>query len=266
MNLSKYMETGKITFKSRLAYRFDLFVGTVLSIVRIILAYILWSVVYNGKNDIAGFTFQMMMTYYIVMSFFKKLDQTDSIVWQLSSEIRSGQFSKYLVKPVNLLGYFIANSFSKSLFVLGMNISVTFVFVLIFSRYFIFHTNAAAYAAGILVFILGLVFMILLNYLIAIMSFKFTDVSGFNIFKSTLMEFLTGVLVPLAVLPQQAVDIMRLFPFYYIYYLPALLFMDKGMSEFPAAILVLTAWNSIMFLIIIISYRHLLRKYEGVGI
>jgi ABC-2 type transport system permease protein len=264
--MKKYIETAKITFKSEIAYKFNVIIGICLSVLRIILAFVLWSALFKETSKIAGFTFNMMITYYILVSFFSKLDKSDSIVWQLSSEIREGQFSKYLVRPVNPLWYFISLSFSKTAFVFFIDAIITALFAVVFYQYISISLNPQVLLCALLISILGLTFLAFLNYFIAILSFKFLDISSFNIIKNTMFEFITGAFIPLALFPIWIQDCMRLFPFYYVYYYPSMLIINGDTKLIPLAFTVLVSWNLFILAVIFFSYKILRRKYEGVGI
>lgn len=264
--MKKYLEVANITLKQQIAYRFDIAFGVVLSFLRIILAFILWGILFKDRNEIAGFTYKMMITYYIVMSFLKRLDTTDSIVRQLSVEIREGMFTKYLTRPINPFWFFTFSTYSKSLFIFGINLAATIMYILVFKQYIILHTNFYACLSAIVIFLLGINFLISLNYFIAVLSFKFIDIDAFNMIKNNFMEFLMGALIPLGIMPIWLQAIMKYFPFYYVYYLPARLFMNLGGSEVPMAILVLISWNLAMYFLMNKVYKTLLIRYEGVGL
>jgi ABC-type uncharacterized transport system permease subunit len=58
---------------------------------------------------------------------------------------------------------------------------------------------------------------------------------------------------------------MQLLPFYYVYYLPAMLCMNRGIEKIPQAIIVLVVWNCGMIFVIGRIYEVLRKEYEGVG-
>jgi ABC-2 type transport system permease protein len=264
--MRKYIEIGKITFRAELAYRFDVFVGILLSIFRIFLGFILWSALFQEKSEIGGFTFNMMVTYYIIISFFSKLDTSEGIVGQLSSEIRQGKFSKYLVQPLKPLGYFISCNYARTLFIFFISGFVTAVFFLIFNEYLVFNTSFTMVLVAVFINLLGLNFLMLLNYFIGILSFKFYDISAFNMIKQSIFEFITGTFIPLVLFPSWVQGFMKLFPFYYIYYYPAAMIVTGNNNEVFLAITILISWNILMFAVIQITYKRLRKKFEGVGI
>ncbi len=264
--MKQYLETIKITFKAQMAYRFDVIFGALLSFGRIALAYILWSAIYSGRSEIAGFSFSMMLTYYIITSFFNRLNMSESMIYQISLEIREGQFAKYLVKPMNPLLFFMASCYAKTLFILSVNCAATIVFGLIFNEYFLV-PDALSIIRSLIICVLGLNFTILLNFLIAIMSFKYMDITGLNIFKAAVLEFLSGMLIPLSLLPVWLQNGMKFFPFYYTVYYPALLFLNnRGTDEFYTSFAIMIFWNIIMIIAAHFTYCHLRRKFEGAGI
>ncbi|NLC43534.1 MAG: ABC transporter permease, partial [Clostridiales bacterium] len=61
--MKQYIETAKILFKSQMVYRFDVIMTALATVGRIVFAYIVWSVIFNDKEIIGGFTFQSMLSY-----------------------------------------------------------------------------------------------------------------------------------------------------------------------------------------------------------
>jgi ABC-2 type transport system permease protein len=114
--------------------------------------------------------------------------------------------------------------------------------------------------------VLGLLFMIQLNYFLGILAFKFLDISVFLMMKGNIVAFITGSLVPLVLLPQSIVSVMRFFPFYYVTYLPSMLFVGKNENEALTGIILLLAWLLLLAFINKFSYNRLRVVYDGVGI
>ena len=122
----------------------------------------------------------------------------------MSSEIRLGKFSKYLIQPLKPLGYFISSNYAKTLFIFFISGFVTILFFLIFNKYLVFNTSFTMVFIALLINLLGLNFLMLLNYFIGILSFKFYDISAFNMIKQSIFEFICGTFIPLALFPESA--------------------------------------------------------------
>lgn len=264
--MKKYLETVRVFFKTQLAYRFDVFTSTLFTIAKILLAYVLWGAVFKNRDIVAGFTFDTMLTYYILNSFITQLDQSTGIGWQICDEIRNGRFSKYIVKPMSVFGYFAAQSAGVSVFLLSFNLVAAMIWILIFKVEFTISASLPNIAASLLLTLLGLLFMLQLNYFIGILAFMFLDTSVFMMIKDNITEFVKGSLIPLTLLPDGILGGMMLFPFYYVSYLPTMLLIGRNEKEIVPGILILIGWNTGFWFINSLTFKRLKSKYDGVGI
>lgn len=264
--MRKYLEIAKIVFKSQLAWRFDIAVNVLFTIVKIVFAYLLWTNLFGNREVIAGFTFHSMLSYYIINSFLSQLDMSDGVSGEVSSRIRSGTFSKYMVIPVNIQGYFVAQTAGASIFYLLFNFAAAIIWIFIFRIRFTFTSDPVMILAAVTMVILGILFMIQLNYFLGLLTLKFQDIFLFLMIKNNLLLFITGTLIPLTLLPSVVVQIMRYLPFYYVTYLPSMLFIGRNREEIMSGLLCLPVWLLIMTLVGRITYNRLRIRYDGVGI
>lgn len=264
--MKKYLETAKVLFKSQLAYRFDIITSMVFTISKILLAYVLWGAVFDRQSAVAGFTFNTMLSYYIVSSFITQLDQSSGTGWQIADEIKNGRFSKYMVKPMSVFGYFTAQTAGVSAFLLSFNLVAAVLWIFVFHVDFTFTASTRLILEAAALIILGLLFMMQLNYFAGILAFKFLDTSIFMMIKENIVQFITGSLIPLAILPAGIIEVMRFFPFYYVSYLPAMLLIGRNENEITTGIAALILWNAVFWLLNASTYKRLRFKYDGVGI
>ncbi|HWT74237.1 MAG TPA: ABC-2 family transporter protein [Mobilitalea sp.] len=264
--MKKYLEIAKIIFKSQLAWRFDIAVNVLFTIVKIIFAYLIWNNIFTDQQVIAGFTFHSMLSYYIINSFLSQLDMSDSVSNEISSKIRGGTFSKYMVIPVNIQGYFIAQSAGSSVFYLIFNFIAAIVWIFIFRIRFAFTAHPLYIIAALFMMLIGLLFMIQLNYFLGLLTLKFQDIGLFLMIKNNILLFITGSMIPLTLLPGIIVEVMRYLPFYYVTYLPSMLLIGRNGDEMLPGIILLSVWSVIFVIINKFTYQRLRVKYDGVGI
>lgn len=264
--MNKYLEITKITFKAQLAWRFDIAMNVVFTVAKILFAFILWKGIFTQRNMVAGFTFDSMLSYYIINSFLSQLDMSDKISNELSDRIRTGTFSKYMVIPVNVQGYFVAQTAGASLFYLIFHLMAALVWIFIFGINFTFTTDPWLILSAILMTILGLIFMMQLNYFLGLLTLKFQDIYLFLMIKSNIIAFIAGTLVPLALLPEFMLQIMSFFPFYYLSYLPSMLLIGRNVGEAGPGMLILLIWVLLFLQINKFTYERLRVRYDGVGI
>ncbi len=264
--MKKYLEISKINYKTQLAFRFDIAVNVLFTIAKVLFAYLLWKGIFAGRSLIAGFTFDAMLSYYIIHSFLTQLDMSDQISNEISTKIRAGTFSKYMVVPVNIQGYFMAQSAGASVFYLIFNLIAAFLWVFVFGINFTFTADPLMMVSALLLVFLGLIFMLQLNYLLGLLTLKFQDIYLFLIIKNNLLAFIAGTLIPLALLPEPVIQIMRYLPFYYVAYLPSMLLIGRNRGELGYGLVIMILWLLFFAVLNKITYERLRVRYDGVGI
>lgn len=264
--MRKYVEIAKILFKAQIAYRFDVAMTVLFTVTKILFVYILWGAIFGQNKTVAGFTFPMMLSYYIISSFLAQIEMSNGVSDEISQRIRGGTFSKYMVIPADTQGYFIAQTFGAMAFYLLFIFAATVVWVFVFGVNLTITSSATLILSAVVMVVLGLLFMVQLNYFLGILAFKFQDISIFLMIKGNIVTFITGTLVPLVLLPSSVVSIMRFFPFYYVTYLPSMLLIGKNESEAFIGIVVLAAWLLVFTILNKFAYNKLRIVYDGVGI
>ena len=264
--MSKYLEITRFFIKAQFAWRADVICNFIFTVSKILFAYLLWGIIFTGKTRIGGFTFQSMLSYYIVSSFLSQLEMSGRISDEMSSRIRNGTFSKYMVLPMNIQGYFISMEVGIALFYLFFDVSVAVIWVFLFRIQFVFINNIPIIVSAILMIGLGMLFMIQLNFFLGILTFKYEEISTFLRIKNNLAALVTGTIVPLVFFPEAVVGIMKLLPFYYVNYLPAMLLTGHCQNEAVGGLAVIFCWCIAIQLLLSITWRKYRKRYDGVGI
>ncbi len=264
--IKKYCEVAKINFKGCIIWRFDILANLLLTVTKITFAYILWKAVFGENDVIGGFTFYSMLTYYVTGAFLSGADMSKKISTEICTRVISGTFSKYIIIPVNIQIYFMAQNFGRLIFYLLLNIISLFTWIFVLQISFSFTNNMYYIAIAALMALLGLVFMTEFQFFIGILSFKFLEISMFRIIVDNIMVFITGAAIPLSLLPEAVTAVMRIFPFYYIIYLPSMLAIGRNGNEALSGLIIIFAWVLVFFIINNLLYKRLRVLFEGVGI
>jgi ABC-2 type transport system permease protein len=113
----------------------------------------------------------------------------------------------------------------------------------------------------------GLSFMVFYQYFIGTLAFKFQDIGFFRHVQGSVIAFLTGAIVPLALLPEAVTGALRFLPFTYVTYMPAMLLTGRaGAGEGLFGLAVIVAWTAAMSAVCQLTYNRLRVKFDGVGI
>lgn len=264
--MNKYREVIYIYLKSQLAWRADVAFNMLFTITKIVFAYLLWGIIFQGKDLIADFTFHGMLSYYVVSSFLAQLEMSGGISEEITGRIRNGTFSKYMIIPINIQGYFTAMEIGVTLFYLFFDLIAAVIWIFVFQIQFVWAQSLfMVLCAGVMVLI-GMFFMVQLNYFLGILTLKYEEISTFLMIKNNLVSLVTGSIVPLILFPEPVLRMMKILPFYYITYLPSMLFIGRCEEEAVTGIIVLLFWCLIMQLVIRVTWKTYRTKYDGVGI
>lgn len=264
--MKKYWEAFTIAFKTRTAYRFDIAMQVLGGVARVLFAWLLWSSIYKSRVEVAGFTLGTMILYYLIQSFFAQADNTGRIAEELSSQIRAGTFSKFLVLPIKLQTYLFVQSLGSAAYTVIFSLGASVLCLLIFPMQYSFVFRLMDWIQAMALLVLGRVFFSQFHFYLGIMTFKYQDIWMFLMIKSNVLAFLSGTLVPLTLMPKPVLQVMRLTPFYHAAHLPTMLVLGQGGGEALTGMLVLSLWIGFFYFLNKGTYAHLRIRYDGVGI
>jgi len=271
MRLSACAAVARAAFADRIAWRGDAFFGAFMSAVRVALALVLWIAIFDGRDEVGGMSLPVMASYYLIAVFVFHLDQSDSMGERLAEEIRAGKFGAYLARPVDPLAWFLSASAGRTVFQAAIAAAAMLGIGLVMG---LAGTRASSLLAPIEflgalaalpILASGLLSLALVNFMTAVLAFKFQDVTAFRIVQNSAVEFLSGALIPIALMPSWAKLMLELTPFPAIASLPAELALGRGFDSLPGTAIVLAAWNLGLYAAARAAYASLSSRYEEFG-
>jgi len=265
--LFKYMEVFRLSFKMQIVWRFDVAMTMVATVGRIAAAWIVWNVIFSSNETVNGFSLAAMLSYYIISSILSSVDFSYQISGEVSDLIRAGRFSGYMVTPMNPLLFFSAMTAGESAFHLGFSLIAAAICAAIFQVNVTITGDAVRILVALAMIPTGLMFMTCYHYFIGILTFKFLEIGFFMHVQGAIIAFATGSLVPLSLLPEKALSVMRFLPFTHVVYTPAMLLCGQlSVAEGLFSLAVIAAWAALMPVAAQSAYSRLRVKYDGVGI
>ena len=265
--MNKYWAVAKHCFRIQIIYRYEVIMNLLEIIGRILFAWLLWGAVFAGRETVGGFTFTAMLFYYVLSSFLSSLDISSGVSGEISARIRDGTFSRFMVIPTNTQGHFIAQNMGTSAFYALFASLIAGLCASIFKIDILLTTNCTAIICALLMILIGLLFMVCFHFFIGTLTFKFQDIGFFLHIQGAILEFVTGGVVPLILLPSDVIQAMRFIPFIHVVYTPVMLLMGKiSLSEGFLGLVVLAAWTAAMAAMNQKIFKRLRIKYDGVGI
>jgi ABC-2 type transport system permease protein len=114
--LSKYWHVLNVGLQNNLTYRFNFLARTLFGLIPLTAVLFLWRTIYEGKGadaTVSSYTLAQMISYYLLVTVVDALTAVNEDDWQIATDIKDGNISQFLLKPVDYLW------FRFSLFVSG---------------------------------------------------------------------------------------------------------------------------------------------------
>lgn len=255
-NLMTYLWAElKLTFSAESTYGKATFLRTGTNILIMVISIYLWRAIYAGGGGPQGYTLDEMILY---IAFVRVLKKCCYPLWTGSTygqRVRNGDIGGYLLKPIRmewqLLGASLGGG-SYSLLTGGVP-------ALVVAAFFIKNWPSLSLSTvGLLLFYIvsayGFVFVF--ELWIGLISYYTYNLWGVNRFKMTLISFVSGELLPLALYPVGLMNAFKVMPFSAIYFYPSNLLLGKDTTGAIKALAVL--WG--LTLILGVGYKVFLQK------
>src|SRR5262245_15489583 len=131
--LSKYRHVLNVGIQNNLTYRFNFLARTLFGFIPLIVMLYMWKSIYAGKGSgamVGEYTFAQMVSYYLLATIVDALTAVNEDDWQIAADIKDGNISQFLLKPIDYLTYRLCLFFSGRLTYLAVAAAPLTVFIL----------------------------------------------------------------------------------------------------------------------------------------
>ncbi|HEX4926102.1 MAG TPA: ABC-2 family transporter protein [Bdellovibrionales bacterium] len=267
--ISRWMwHSYSLEMRKLLSYRVDFWVQFAGSIfVQFGVAYFLWSAIFEvrGTEQVGGYTFPMLMLYYILAPLVERMTMGDS--WtHISTEIYEGTLTRYIVYPMPVLPYKYIAHIAKTSIGLIQLVMTLGLLSLFFDRPAELQTSALSVLQGIvLIFFAGYLYFII-NLAVEMIAFWADSVWSLLVMVKFTVSLLGGAMLPLTLFPEGVRKVLEILPFSYFISFPIRCFMGQvTTSEWLAGLAIITVWAIVATLAAQMIWRRGSKNYAGVG-
>ncbi len=262
--MRKYWAVFKIGWQTSFEYRIDFLGHMMMGLISLLVMYFVWSSIFQGRTYFGSYTFSSMMTYLVLVRFLHFVKRGD-IGRLIANEIKEGNLSAYLVKPMSYIKYWWAIFWSDRVFEFFLRILMLFVFIGLFPKIFEF-PGLSRFFLVLLFLLLSLILNFVINILFASFAFFVTDV---KLFRSSLLmtfDFFAGSVIPIDLMPGLIGKFGYFLPFKFWVYFPIKIYQNQiSFSQLYQGILLYSAWMVILFWLLKILWKKGLKNYEAIG-
>jgi ABC-2 type transport system permease protein len=271
--LRKYLNIFRVSLVERMAYRGDFLLGSILRFFPMVTTILLWQAVFagapgsdTGDKRIAGFTAHEMIAYLLLVHVSRMFSSMPGLSAGISRDIRDGSLKKYLIQPLDMIGYLVAyRAAHKVAYIVTSALPYAIMFV-VCAGYFDSFPDPATFAAYLLSLVLAFVIGFFFECAMGMVGFWFLEVTSLLWVVNTLNYFVSGQMFPLDLLSPFWAGLLKSLPFQYLAYFPAAVFLGKVQGAELARGLVLQAlWGVALIGLARWLYARGLRRYGAYG-
>jgi ABC-2 type transport system permease protein len=263
----KYFKVFDIGLQNTFVYRWNFLLRSLFGLVPLAGTVFIWRAVFAGSGkQIGAYDYASMIWYFLLIILVDNLVTPTEDEWQIAADIREGQISAFLIKPLNYLGYRFSLFLSyRVVYTLVTVLPLTGV--LFWFREFIVLPHhlvtwplfalSTAMAAGI---------SFLIAYSLAMLAFWILEISTVVFIFYSFEYFLSGQTFPIDIMPAWFQHMLKFFPFPYELFFPVQVFMEtvRGRQLWTGlgiqALWVLLAWCAAQGM-----WRRGVQRYQAVG-
>lgn len=266
----------RICLEERLVYRGDFMLGTLMRFLPIVTQIFLWTAVFGAiaESRIAGWTRNDMIAYYLLTMIARAFSSMPALASGIARSIRDGSIKKYLIQPVDMIGYLLLSRVAHKLAYYTVAF-IPFAVVLFLSRGFF--DQGWPEPAVLVTFVWSLMMAFLLGFFlesaIGMIGFWFLEVGSLLFVYMLFNFFLSGHMFPIDMLRKFTIvegitwfDVVRVLPLQYLAYFPSAVFLGKVSGpELTSGLAIQFAW--VMFFIALSrwTFNRGLRRYSAFG-
>ena len=232
--LKKYLHTylpfTRAGIQAAMVFRTNFIAWFVGDIVYCLVMYYIWLAVFNasGEGMMNGFTMTDMTVFLFITAMTRFLTDSDGS-YDVGEEVKDGNIAMRLIKPVSFHSTFLFTEIGWKLLTFGLIFAPVVIGVEIYkyNAYGGFSLDIAAFLLYLISMIMSYLFSFYMNVCFGFMAFFLKNLWGFNIIKSSILRFLSGAIVPLALMPGALRQALEWLPFSSLCYTPVMIYMGK---------------------------------------
>lgn len=263
-HMRKYWAVFKITWQNSLEYRVELLAHMIRGLIFLMVLIFIWRAIFSQVSNFGGYTLPSMITYLVMVRFIHFANR-GNITRLVAREIKEGQLSTYLLKPISYLKFWFSSFWADRLFDALTRLLILLVFWIILPSFFA--VGSWRHALLFLLFLpISLAFNFLLNIFLASFAFWVTDVRLFSTVVGLTTGFLAGELIPVDIMPGFLGSLGSFLPFQYSLYFPIKIYQGALSNwEIIRGILFALLWLGVTFLLLQYFWQKGLKRYEAIG-
>src|SRR2546421_2330333 len=228
--MKKYWHVLNVGIQNNLTYRFNFLARTIVGLIPLIAMLYVWKTIYQGKkpgDTVGEYTLAQMISYYLLATIVDALTAVNEDDWQIAGDIKDGNISQFLLKPIDYLWYRFWLFLSGRAAYLAVAALPLTLFILSLSKYFVLPASWLSLWLFLLATLGTALLQFFTSYTMAMLAFWVLEVSTFIFILFAFEYIASGHLFPLDILPHGLQQALFFTPFPYQLYFPISIYMGR---------------------------------------
>jgi ABC-2 type transport system permease protein len=258
----------RVSLDERLVYRGDFALGTLMRFLPIVTQIFLWSAVFEAReqDELAGYTYEQLVAYYLMTMVTRAFSSMPGLASGIAAQVRSGEVKKFLIQPINMIGYLLAGRLAHKLAYYSVAAGPFALVFFLCRGYF----DGWPDPTTLIAFVVSLVLCFLLGFYLeasmGLIGFWFLEVSSLLFVYMLFSFFLSGHMFPLNMLPEPWRTIVEVSPLQFLAFFPSAVFLEKITGVDLALGLILEGlWVLFFFCLSQLLFLRGVRRYSAFG-
>lgn len=266
--MKKYWSIFKISFQQEFAYRLNFIMWRIRNVIQIFLIFFLWTTIFSSKtSSFFGYDRAKILTYIFGILIVRAIVLSARAV-DVTNEIARGDFTNYLLKPISYFKYWLTRDLSSKALNLFFAVFEFLALFLILKPEIFLQTNPFNLVFFAISLILAIFLFFVILFITSSVSFWAPEMSWgaqfFIVF--VIIEFLSGALFPIDILPTILQRILYLTPFPYLIFFPLQIYLGKIPTATILSGMGLTLfWTVILWFLMTSIWRKGIKVYRAEG-
>ncbi len=266
--MNKYLQIFKISFEQEFAYKINFIMWRVRNVFQIVITFFLWSTIFTNPGTVVfGYDKAKILTYVFALMMVRAFVLSARAV-DVSSDIAEGNLSNYLVKPISYFKYWATRDIASKTLNLGFAVIEFAALFLILKPPFYFQSDPYVLLAFLLsIFVASAIYFCIL-FLVSAVPFWAPELGWASQFlvAIVIIEFLSGALFPIDILPAGLQKTVMLLPFPYMIFFPLQVYLGKisGAAQIQGFV-VSFIWVGVLWFLMKHVWAKGLKAYQAFG-
>ena len=265
--VKKYLHVIGIGIQNNLTYRFNYLTRTLFSFIPLFAMIALWRKIGGAQHS--GWTLAETVFYYLLVAVVDVFTAVNEDDWQIAADIREGNISQFLLKPIDYLWYRLCLFFSGRIAFVMMACIPLAVFIFCFRSYLLPPASATATLVFPISLLLTALLQFFISYAMAMLAFWLLEISTLIFILFSFEYIASGHMFPLPFLQDRLPLLehaLMFTPFPYQMYFPVALYMGKiSGADLWSGLLAQFLWVVIAYSFARFMWRRGIKKYSAFG-